>query len=210
MPILYSCVARGKNILVDHTSSNEGSFSQVASSALHNISTSSDYKTIYEADQYLFFVYVKSGVTYLCAAEKDYSRTKAYDYLLDIIEKTESYTVSQDSEFTQQQREEITKIMTNSSGKPVNTKLTKLQDDVDELQDIMIHNVEQILKRGDKLDDLMEKSDLLELQAQSFAKTTKKVHKKYWYKNARYKVILGVIIGIVVVTILVIIIVVAT
>ncbi|XP_033127343.1 vesicle-associated membrane protein 714-like [Anneissia japonica] len=206
MPILYCCVARGHDILVEaYTSdSSEGNFSQVASSALRNLSTNTDYKTIYKAaEQYLFLVYVRNGVTYLCVIDRDFNKGTANEYLLDVIEKTEGYTRDQPdgrSDFTEQQKNEITKEMR----KQKITKLDKVQGEVDELKDILVQNLEKILSRGDKLDVLMDKAEQLEIHAHAFQKTAKKTEGRFKDRNRRYKILLGVVIAVIIIIVIVV------
>ena len=46
--------------------------------------------------------------------------------------------------------------------KESNSKVSALQNQVDEVKDIMIQNIDNVLSRGEKLDDLMQKTEDLE------------------------------------------------
>lgn len=54
--------------------------------------------------------------------------------------------------------------------------LTKLQMDLDETKIILHGTIESVLQRGEKLDDLVAKSDDLGLQSKAFYKTAKKTN----------------------------------
>lgn len=54
--------------------------------------------------------------------------------------------------------------------------LTKIQDDLDETKIILKNTIEAVLERGEKLDDLVEKSAQLSFQSKTFYKTAKKTN----------------------------------
>lgn len=54
--------------------------------------------------------------------------------------------------------------------------LTRIQDDLDETKIILKNTIEAVLERGEKLDDLVEKSQQLSFQSKTFYKTAKKTN----------------------------------
>lgn len=54
--------------------------------------------------------------------------------------------------------------------------LTKMQDDLDETKIILKNTIEAVLERGEKLDDLVVKSEQLSYQSKAFYKTAKKTN----------------------------------
>ncbi|XP_059404304.1 vesicle-associated membrane protein 8-like [Carassius carassius] len=73
-----------------------------------------------------------------------------------------------------------------------------LQSQVDGVKDIMTQNVDRILARGERLDDLMDKSEDLQAGAQNFKHTSQKVARAYWWKNVKLIVVIIVIVLIIV------------
>ncbi|XP_026098911.1 vesicle-associated membrane protein 8 [Carassius auratus] len=73
-----------------------------------------------------------------------------------------------------------------------------LQSQVDGVKDIMTQNVDRILARGERLDDLMDKSEDLQAGAQNFKHTSQKVARAYWWKNVKLIVVIVVIVLIIV------------
>lgn len=55
-------------------------------------------------------------------------------------------------------------------------KLTKIQQNLDEITGIMHKNIEEVLKRGENLDTLMDKSDDLSSASKTFYKQAKKTN----------------------------------
>jgi synaptobrevin homolog YKT6 len=54
--------------------------------------------------------------------------------------------------------------------------LTKMQGDLDETKIILRNTIEAVLERGEKLDDLVAKSEDLSVQSKAFYKTAKKTN----------------------------------
>lgn len=54
--------------------------------------------------------------------------------------------------------------------------LTKMQEDLDETKIILRNTIEQVLVRGEKLDDLVSQSEELSAQSKAFYKTAKKTN----------------------------------
>ncbi|XP_046871400.1 vesicle-associated membrane protein 8 [Hypomesus transpacificus] len=81
-------------------------------------------------------------------------------------------------------------------------KVKTLQSQVDGVKDIMTQNVDRILARAEKLDDLMGKSEDLQAGAQNFKQTSQKVARKYWWKNVKLIVLIVVIVLIIVLVII--------
>lgn len=54
--------------------------------------------------------------------------------------------------------------------------MTKVQAELDETKIVLHNTIETVLERGEKLDDLVEKSEGLTLQSKAFYKTAKKTN----------------------------------
>ncbi|KAG7222151.1 hypothetical protein INR49_016723 [Caranx melampygus] len=81
-------------------------------------------------------------------------------------------------------------------------KVQALRDQVDGVKSIMTQNVDRILARGERLDDLMGKSEDLQAGAQHFKQTSQKVARSYWWKNVKLVVVIVVVVLIIVLIII--------
>lgn len=81
-------------------------------------------------------------------------------------------------------------------------KVQTLKDQVDGVKNIMTQNVDRILARGERLDDLMDKSEDLQAGAQHFKQTSQKVARSYWWKNVKLIVVIVVVVLIIVLIII--------
>ncbi|XP_066471002.1 vesicle-associated membrane protein 2-like [Tiliqua scincoides] len=82
-----------------------------------------------------------------------------------------------------------------------NRRLQQTQGQVDEVVEIFHGNMEKILKRDQDLSQLDQQAQSLHDSAQQFETQTTALARKYWWKNAKMMIILGVICAIVAIAI---------
>nr|XP_056704415.1 vesicle-associated membrane protein 1-like [Euleptes europaea] len=82
-----------------------------------------------------------------------------------------------------------------------NRRLQQTQAQVEEVVDIMRVNVDKVLERDQKLSELDERADALQAGAQVFESSAAALKRKYWWKNCKMMIMLGVICAIVVIAI---------
>lgn len=81
-------------------------------------------------------------------------------------------------------------------------KLDQVQGQVNEVKVILKDNINKVLERGDRLDDLIGKTDDLQASADSFQKTSTRVARKYWWKNIKMMILIGVVVLIIIILII--------
>ncbi|XP_020777384.1 vesicle-associated membrane protein 8 isoform X2 [Boleophthalmus pectinirostris] len=81
-------------------------------------------------------------------------------------------------------------------------KLDHVQGQVNEVKVILKDNINKVLERGDRLDDLIGKTDDLQASADSFQRTSSRVARKYWWKNIKMMILIGVVVLIIVILII--------
>ncbi|XP_068229313.1 vesicle-associated membrane protein 2-like [Palaemon carinicauda] len=83
------------------------------------------------------------------------------------------------------------------------SRLEASQKEVDEITGIMKTNVQGIIDRGEKLEDLEERASSLLTATSQFEKTSSRLKKTYRWKNQKMKIIIGVVAGVVIAIIVV-------
>nr|XP_015193419.1 PREDICTED: vesicle-associated membrane protein 1 [Lepisosteus oculatus]XP_015193420.1 PREDICTED: vesicle-associated membrane protein 1 [Lepisosteus oculatus]XP_015193421.1 PREDICTED: vesicle-associated membrane protein 1 [Lepisosteus oculatus]XP_015193422.1 PREDICTED: vesicle-associated membrane protein 1 [Lepisosteus oculatus]XP_015193423.1 PREDICTED: vesicle-associated membrane protein 1 [Lepisosteus oculatus] len=79
-----------------------------------------------------------------------------------------------------------------------NRRLQQTQAQVEEVVDIMRVNVDKVLERDQKLSELDDRADALQAGASQFESSAAKLKRKYWWKNCKMMIMMGVICAIVV------------
>lgn len=83
--------------------------------------------------------------------------------------------------------------MENASGSRVPSKLEQTQQQVNEVVGIMRVNVEKVLERDQKLSELDARADALQEGGKRFEQQAQKLKRKYWWKNIKMMIIIGII-----------------
>ncbi|XP_055552295.1 vesicle-associated membrane protein 8 [Falco cherrug] len=81
-------------------------------------------------------------------------------------------------------------------------RMQALQREVEGVKTIMTQNVERILARGENLEQLHSKSQDLEATSEHFKTTSQKMARRYWWKNVKLLVILGLVGAIILILII--------
>nr|XP_039273080.1 vesicle-associated membrane protein 7-like [Styela clava] len=210
MPIFYSSLSRGPVILVDKKLGPED-YQSAARDILNNLSTDMNKKTSFPQDDILYHTMTDNGLVYLCCADKEMGRRIPYLCLDEVKQQflSSASLVQRSSnagqfEFNREFRQVLADILDKyNSGK--GDQLSALQNQVGEVTGIMRQNVETVLERGEKLDDLVDKTEDLQNSATTFKVTSTKISRKMMWKN-RKMMIIAVVVTLVVILIIVLII----
>ncbi|XP_071802386.1 vesicle-associated membrane protein 4-like [Asterias amurensis] len=73
-------------------------------------------------------------------------------------------------------------------------KIQHVQNQVDEVIDVMHDNISKVLDRGEKLDDLQEKSDELVYNASLFRVSAKGLRSHFWWRECKMRLLLLVVV----------------
>ncbi|KAH9390990.1 PREDICTED: vesicle-associated membrane protein 8-like [Rhagoletis zephyria] len=82
-------------------------------------------------------------------------------------------------------------------------KIERLQEHVDEVQQIMSQNIDKIMQRGQNLDYLEDRSEVLSSNANEFRVGARRISRKMWWQNMKINIIIGVVILAIIIIIIV-------
>ncbi|XP_014670529.1 PREDICTED: vesicle-associated membrane protein 7-like [Priapulus caudatus] len=198
MTIDYSLIARGEVIIVSHQIGS-GNYHSIAESMLPNIPLNVNTKITYTSESFMYHVVVEDGLIYLCVSEPAFGRLVPYAFLKEIQKRFTSGSLpiraaTCGENGLQRDFEQVLAAQMEyfSTSEEVN-KVTKLQSQVDSVKEIMQENIEKVLQRGDKLEELESKASDLESNSSTFRSQTRKVVRKMWWKNTRMTIILAMV-----------------
>lgn len=84
-----------------------------------------------------------------------------------------------------------------------NANIHRLQNQVDEVVDVMQSNIGRVMDRGDRLEDLHDKSENLSSSAHAFRVKARSLQRQMWWKECRMRILLAVIVVIILTIIIV-------
>lgn len=85
---------------------------------------------------------------------------------------------------------------------PGGGKIKELQNDVNQLASVMQTNINKVLERGDRMDTLNERSELLTSHANEFRINSRTMRRKFWWQNFRFQMVIGLVLFAIVVLII--------
>ncbi|XP_073303498.1 vesicle-associated membrane protein 724-like [Primulina huaijiensis] len=197
---VYSFVARGTVVLAEY-SEITGKFAAVAEQCLQKLPSSSN-KFIYQYDQHTFNYLVADGYAYCVVANESvrqpisiallerirsdflrkYSAGKADTAVAKSLSKEFGPLMKEQMKYVTEHTEEI-------------DKLSKVQAQVTQVQNIMRENIDKTIQRGAAIDDLSNKAEDLRDNAKEFKKRGEQIKRKMWYQNMKIKlVVFGILI----------------
>jgi t-SNARE complex subunit (syntaxin) len=89
------------------------------------------------------------------------------------------------------------------STKESEEKISRIQKQTDEVTQVMKGNVDQMLTRGESMQDLTKQTETLQTSSQVFAENAAAVKKKLWWKNVKTGIIVAAIILLIIIAIVV-------
>ncbi|KAA8589857.1 hypothetical protein FQN60_013222, partial [Etheostoma spectabile] len=77
---------------------------------------------------------------------------------------------------------------------PQTDKFKQVQSQVDEVIDVMQENISKVIERGERLDDLQDKSESLSDNASAFSSRAKQLHRRMWWRDTKMKMIIALVV----------------
>jgi len=206
MPLIYSLVSRNIHVLAEYTASGlTGNFSTVSRVLLKKI-PDQDNKCSYIYDKYVFHYQVTDGLTYLCMSDTDFDRPLAFQFLSDIRERfvatygeraKTAIAFAFNADFARVLQAQMEKY--NSERDP---KIAKIRQQIGDVKDVMMDNIDRVLLRGEKIELLVDKSEILEQHAFKFQRGARTLKRTMCLKNAKWIVLILIVLAILIYIIL--------
>lgn len=201
MPIIYSLVTRGSCVLAEYTNTS-GNFTTVTRRILEKIPPQDD-KRSYGYDRYIFHYIVDDGITYLCMADEETGRRIPFAFLEDIKNRFRAtYGDRGKTAIAYGMNTDFSRVLQNQmefySNNPSADRITKVRGEIDEVKSVMVHNIEKVLERGERIELLVDKTENLNQNAFKFKKASTQLKRSMWWKNIKIMIILIVVIIVVV------------
>ncbi|KAJ7069941.1 VAMP/synaptobrevin-like protein [Mycena amicta] len=189
MSLIHALVARGSNILAEHQAGKRN-FSQATEKILSKIPPN-DSKLTYVWEEFLFHYISEGGFTYLVMADDSAGRRMPFAFLADLQRKflgAPSSSASSDMPAHGLQGSfspTIAALMHTYNTAPPADALAQAQNELNQVKNIMVQNVEQILSRGERIELLVDKTDVMAGQATAFRRGARSVRRQMWWRNSK-------------------------
>jgi len=215
MTILYCLVARGGFILAEYINPQyTGEFSAVATllSRVEMQSRPEDRDSFSfdsnpsepASSRRLSFHYIKSNsLTYVVMCPAEFPRSDAFDFLKEMQEEflsnfgTRGYTASAyefNADFRPIAQRLVSRFMESHSAKINSDALHRARINASEVQDILKSNIEEVVARGEKIEDLYVRVDSLNDHATLLNRKSRSLKSRFRCENMRMKFAVVVVV----------------
>ena len=176
-------------VFSDHTSKT-GNFMNVVQRILEKLPTK-DNSAVYQYGEYYFDVVVEFGVVYLAMTDQSFPRDLPPKFLQDIKKRFQVQYGDSGGEAGPTAGGDFARVLQNtmeyfnSAAGRGDARAQKLRQEVDEVKDVMVHNIEKVLERGEKIELLVDKTDQLSAQSTRFKKSAVSLKRSMWWQNIK-------------------------
>jgi hypothetical protein len=155
-----------------------------------------------KSGKYQFHYMLKDGITYLCFATADKKTAVCFSFLddvrlkfcgsfeEDVVAKAMAYSTTF-LDFKRILKEEMIKW---SQVEHSDQKIAEVSAKLDTVKNTMKSNIDKLWERDSQIEDLLEKTELLETESTTLKVNTKKLASKFWWKNFKIWVIIIVVL----------------
>eukprot|EP01133_Synstelium_polycarpum_P016871 gene16871-20060_t len=154
--------------------------------------------------RYIFHYLVFDSLTYLCMADQDFGRRIPFQFLEDVKNRFKSiygdkgktalaYGMNADFSRT------LENLMDFYSNNPKSDSFNKAMAEVDEVKNILVSDIApQLLKRGEKIEILVDRTENLNVQSFKFKKQSKQLKCAMWWKNVKLMLIIALVVALII------------
>ncbi|CAO3678141.1 unnamed protein product [Rhizopus stolonifer] len=134
----------------------------------------------------------------MCMADDSFGRRIPFGFLQDLKDKflsTFGKSRALDAppyglnEFSGVIRKQMEYFSTN----PNADRLKQVHGEIEQVKDVMVHNIERVLERGERIDLLMDKTDNLNRLGSAFKKRSTQLKRTMWWKNTKIVVLIVIV-----------------
>jgi len=199
MPLIYSLVARGTVVLAEFApASVSGNFQAVTRRILEKIPQQNG-RMSYTYDRYVFHYLTDDGIVYLTMSDDALGRRIPFAFLEDIRNRFKTaYGSRARSAIAGAMNEEFSRVLQTQMDYYSNAanadKISKVREQIDEVQTIMVQNIERVLERGERIELLVDKTEALNSNALQFKKQSTNLRRAMFWKNVKMWLILAAVV----------------
>jgi len=200
--ILFAFVGRGRTVWAEHQANMTFQNPQkTAAQMLAKLSQEGKYTFQLSEARTAYCLVDHLGVTFGCVASSTgMSSTSAMVFLGDLQEQfycqfstQEVQTCAENT--TQFRRFSVTmKKAIDIAYSGGSEKISEVKKQIEDTRQIMSTNIDKVLERGERLDDVMDKSEAMKNTADAFRKKGKELRRKMWWQNTKMKIIIAAVV----------------
>eukprot|EP01105_Mastigella_eilhardi_P012704 TRINITY_DN2902_c0_g1_i1.p2 TRINITY_DN2902_c0_g1~~TRINITY_DN2902_c0_g1_i1.p2 ORF type:complete len:206 (-),score=64.37 TRINITY_DN2902_c0_g1_i1:67-684(-) len=184
MPIVYAMIAEMGSVTVQCSTVNTD-FSNVVNLLLSRVQDQPNMRKSYAHEGHSFnYLVSQNHVMFLCVTNVEFPTRVAFAFLQKIMnDYRPGYTTPG----------VLQKDMDFFSNDPRSDRITNIRTEIDNVREIMVENIGAVLERGEKLEDILQQTDLMTAHSGQFNTRARKLKTAMWWKNVKLWIVIGVV-----------------
>ncbi|KAH7294590.1 hypothetical protein KP509_27G008700 [Ceratopteris richardii] len=202
---IYSFIAKGSVVLAEYTAFS-GNFSTIAVQCLEKL-PSYNSKQTYACDGHSFNYLVQDGFVFLVVVNDSVGRELAFTFLERIKEdfkkqylEEEQKSYDFDTELGLEDKFDIAYSLDKEFGPKIKehmqycsehpeelSRIARVKSTLSDVRGIMIENIDKLLDRGERIELLVDKTENLRFQADSFHRQGRQLRRRMWLQSMKIK-----------------------
>jgi len=190
--LVFAIVFSNSSIFGETTSCKNEEVRLTSKKICQNIDSGNNQIKAFSSKGYVYNVVVSDNVCYIAVSTETFPRRLSFSFLESVRDEySYKYKVQQSlrSEFVDFLEGE----MRFFSDNPEADKIRGLKEKVDEVKAVMLENIDKVLQRGEKLEDIDRKAEELNKQTEVFVKKSKRLKCDLFKKNIYLTIIIAVV-----------------
>ena len=180
--ILAGVISRGTTILAKYIQVAGSNMNEFIDEVLAKVTVNSDSRNHNSHGEFLIYYISERGIVYLAIAQQDIPQENVFRFLEEVKEKFQRYVGDRArSALANQFEGEWGTVLKNGMLKATPSQLDIINKDMDEVKGIMVQSIDAALQRGEKMDDLLDKTDELQTNAGTFKRQAVQIQRHMWY-----------------------------
>lgn len=182
--IVLALVARGAHVACETHAPEHARFAGAAHSILAKITPESPTRLSYAFESWLFHYLVADEHIFLAVADAAMGRRVPFAFLAQAAAAWAargSSSTAGDADFAPT----LESLRLRFSGDIESDPIRRAQAELGSVKDVVTHNVEQILSRGEQIDLLMDRTDVAANQSLAFRRRAVGLRRSMWWRNTK-------------------------
>lgn len=192
MPIVGSCVAY-QNVIVSEDKITAG----IRPAVIKMLERLPRHDTMasFQYENLAYHFMIENEIVYLCVSDKVYQSRTVFGFLNEAKGKFKEQfggagtRYPSPTELTPKNcgrfSSQLVALSKLFNDNPQADKLGRIQSEIDTVKQVMLENLDDLLNRGERIDTLCDKTEMLKEEAQGFHNNARTLKKKMWWRNIK-------------------------
>eukprot|EP00472_Partenskyella_glossopodia_P006068 CAMPEP_0197517848 /NCGR_PEP_ID=MMETSP1318-20131121/2934_1 /TAXON_ID=552666 /ORGANISM="Partenskyella glossopodia, Strain RCC365" /LENGTH=163 /DNA_ID=CAMNT_0043067743 /DNA_START=159 /DNA_END=650 /DNA_ORIENTATION=+ len=136
---------------------------------------------------------IVDDLAFMCMARSDQGKQVAFLFLKQVSDAFFDKYTGEEDEYDDF-HPLLEKIMHKFADPKAVQKMSKIHQGLSEVKDVMVENIEKVLKRGEKIEVLVDKTEHLRFNSDAFRRQSRNLRRGLCWANVKAKIFIGLIV----------------